>query len=88
MFEKYEPIITEIDKKENSYTKISFIPDYNKFGLKCLTDDMISLLKRRVYDIAGTTSQNVNVYITMNILILNHFKIILNYIMMKMKILN
>ena len=62
MFEKDEPIITEIDKKENSYTKISFIPDYNKFGLKCLTDDMISLLKRRVYDIAGTTSQNVNVY--------------------------
>ena len=62
MFEKDEPIITEIDKKEDSYTKISFIPDYKKFGLKCLTDDMISLLKRRVYDIAGTTTQNVNVY--------------------------
>jgi DNA topoisomerase-2 len=62
MFEKDEPIITEIDKKEDSYTKITFIPDYKKFGLKCLTNDMISLLKRRVYDIAGTTNQNVNVY--------------------------
>lgn len=63
MFSKEEPIITQIPKKScKSYTKISFIPDYKKFGLEGLTDDMISLVKRRVYDIAGTTNNTVKVY--------------------------
>jgi DNA topoisomerase-2 len=63
MFKKEEPVITKLSKKKNeSYTKISFIPDYKKFGLEGLTDDMISLIKRRVYDIAGTTNNTVKVY--------------------------
>jgi DNA topoisomerase-2 len=63
MFKKDEPVITQIPKKTyKSYTKISFIPDYKKFGLDGLTDDMISLVKRRVYDIAGTTNNTVKVY--------------------------
>jgi DNA topoisomerase-2 len=63
MFKKEEPVITQLSKKiHKSYTKISFIPDYKKFGLEGLTDDMISLVKRRVYDIAGTTNNNVKVY--------------------------
>jgi DNA topoisomerase-2 len=63
MFKKEEPVITQIPKKScKSYTKISFIPDYKKFGLDGLTDDMISLVKRRVYDIAGTTNNTVKVY--------------------------
>lgn len=34
------------------YTKISFIPDFEKFGLKGITDDMFALLKKRAYDLA------------------------------------
>ena len=63
MFEKEEPIITNIDKNIESYTKITFLPDYKRFGLKNLTDDMISLLQRRAWDIAGTTNPNVKVYL-------------------------
>ena len=63
MSEKEEPVITDITKtSKESYTKITFLPDYKRFGLTNLTKDMESLLKRRVYDIAGTTSSNVKVY--------------------------
>ena len=63
MFEKDEPIITDVPKNVESYTKIAFKPDYKRFGLTKLTSDMVSLLKRRVYDIAGTTSNLVKVYL-------------------------
>ena len=75
MFSKEEPVITRLSKKINeSYTKISFIPDYKKFGLDGLTDDMISLLKRRVYDIAGTTNNNVKVYYNDELLNIKSFE--------------
>ena len=62
MFDKSEPKIVPVDKNAESYTKITFLPDYKRFGLKHLTNDMISLMKRRVYDIAGTTNSSVKVY--------------------------
>ena len=63
MYNKEEPIITTVDKTAESYTKITFVPDYKRFGLKNLTSDMVGLMKRRVYDIAGTTNENVNVWL-------------------------
>jgi len=75
MFKKEEPIITQLPKKSyKSYTKISFIPDYKKFGLEGLTDDMISLVKRRVYDIAGTTNNTVKVYYNDELLNIKSFE--------------
>lgn len=53
------------------YTKISFIPDFKKFGLKGITDDMLSLLKKRVYDLAMTTSAKV--YFNDKIIAQNNF---------------
>ena len=63
MFDKEEPIITDISKNTESYTKITFKPDYKRFGLKHLSKDMIGLLKRRAYDLAGNTNANVKVYL-------------------------
>jgi DNA topoisomerase-2 len=74
MFDKEEPIITPIDKNAESYTKITFVPDYKKFGLKNLNDDMVGLLKKRVYDIAGTTNQSVNVWLNGKHLNITSFK--------------
>jgi len=46
--------------KSKPYTSVSFIPDYQRFGLKNgLTADIISLLKKRVYDIAAVTDHSV-----------------------------
>ena len=74
MFDKEEPVITDIGKNVESYTKITFKPDYKRFGLKGLTDDMVSLLKRRVYDIAGTTNFSVKVYYNNNLLNIRSFE--------------
>jgi len=54
-----KPIITKC--KSKPYTKITFKPDYKRFGLDGLTPDLISLLKRRVYDIAAITDKNLKI---------------------------
>jgi len=74
MYDKEEPIITSIDKNVESYTKITFVPDWKRFGLKNLTPDMAGLMKRRVYDTAGTTNENVNVWLNGKHLDIKTFK--------------
>ena len=75
MYTKEEPKITSItDKNDESYTKITFVPDYKRFGLKQLTSDMLGLMKRRVYDTAGTTNENVNVWLNGKHLDIKSFK--------------
>ncbi len=74
MFDKEEPIITDIGKNVESYTKITFKPDYKRFGLKKLTSDMANLMKRRVYDIAGTTNSTVKVYLNDKLLDIKSFE--------------
>lgn len=59
MSKKEKPKVTSAGGKK-SYTKISFIPDFQKFGTEGLSEDEIALFKKRVYDIAATT--NVKVY--------------------------
>ncbi|KAH8689414.1 DNA topoisomerase II [Talaromyces proteolyticus] len=43
------------DCKGDDYTKITFKPDYAKFGMEGMDDDFEALVKRRVYDLAGTS---------------------------------
>ena len=43
------------------YTRVSFLPDYERFGLTSLTDDMFYLFKKRTYDIAAITDRSVKV---------------------------
>lgn len=52
--------ITKYSKEE--YTKITFKPDLARFGMTSIDDDTVSLLKKRVFDIAGTT-KDVKVYL-------------------------
>ncbi|KAL4892778.1 DNA topoisomerase [Aspergillus ambiguus] len=46
--------ITDAAKGED-YTKVTFKPDYAKFGMTGMDDDFEALVKRRVYDLAGTS---------------------------------
>lgn len=65
MYKKSEPVITELkNKKTRSYTQITFTPDYKRFGVQKLSDDMICLFKKRVYDVAAVT--NIDVYLNDN----------------------
>ena len=62
-----KPIITKCVAKP--YTKITFKPDYKRFGIDNLTNDMKQLFIKRVYDIASATKKNLK--ITCNKTLLN-----------------
>lgn len=43
------------------YTSVSFLPDYARFGLPGLTDDMYAVLEKRVYDLGAVTPDSVRI---------------------------
>lgn len=45
------------------YTKITFLPDFERFGVKGLSEEMISLFRKRVIDIAGISPADVSVFL-------------------------
>ena len=60
MSEKEEPIIQSASANDE-YTSITFYPDFKRFKMSEFEDDIISLMKKRVYDIAGVTPASVRV---------------------------
>jgi len=50
-----------IKSEQKSYTKISWIADFKRFGLESYSDKMYQLMERRIYDIAGVTDKKVSV---------------------------
>lgn len=65
--QKFENNLTVLNKpsvrkcSSKPYTKVSFLPDYARFGIKNLTDDMFNLLKKRTYDIGAVTDKSIRV---------------------------
>ena len=56
MLDKSEP---EIIKYTGApYTEVSFLPDYNRFGLSELNDNILSIFNKRVYDTSLWFSNN------------------------------
>lgn len=50
-----------MNSKEKSYTKVTFKPDLKRFGMDNLDQDNVSLMMKRVYDIAGSTDERCGV---------------------------
>lgn len=73
MYEKNEPEIKKSMAKIG-YTKIKFLPDYKRFGMDGLTEDIISLLKKRTYDIAAVSNKNIKVYYNDELIKINNFE--------------
>ena len=59
MTQRDEPIVKAYSKLP--YTQITFIPDYKKFGIDNITDDIYKLFHRRVIDACATTNKDVAV---------------------------
>ena len=53
------PVITKVPKTTKPYTKVTFRPDYQRLGIQGLTSDMLSLLKKRIYDIGAVTDHSI-----------------------------
>lgn len=58
--------IKEASKSED-FTKITFVPDLKRFKMEELDDDVIALLSRRAYDVAGSVP-GVKVYLNGEVL--------------------
>lgn len=58
-----EASISEFSSDAFDYTVVQFTPDFKKFGLKGLDNDTLSLMKKRVYDLAGCSPGTVGVYL-------------------------
>ena len=56
-----EPKITNYKGKE--YTQVSYKPDLRLFGMDSFDDDIVSLMEKRVYDMAGVTDNSLKVYL-------------------------
>ena len=67
-----KPSITKC--KNKPYTKITFKPDYERLGIQGLTPDLISLLKKRVYDVAAITDKNLKVKYNSNLIPIKNFQ--------------
>ena len=67
-----KPSITKC--KNKPYTKITFKPDYKRLGIDGLSIDIISLLKKRVYDVAAVTDKNLKVKYNSNLIPVKNFQ--------------
>jgi len=63
--------------KSKPYTKITFKPDYLRLGLNGLTNDMVLLLKKRIFDIGAITDKTIKVKYNNQIIPIKNFQ---NYI--------
>ena len=69
-----DPIIKKYSKKP--YTKNYMENRSKRFNLETFSENMTSLMVRRIYDIAGITENKLHVYFNDEKLKLNHFKTI------------
>ncbi|KAJ1971923.1 DNA topoisomerase 2, partial [Dimargaris verticillata] len=72
MSQRDKPSITKNSRNEE-YTKITFRPDLAKFHMEELDEDITSLFKKRVYDLAGTLA-GVKVFLNGDRIKLKNFK--------------
>jgi DNA topoisomerase-2 len=73
MNEKSVPEIKKTSVKQNSMC-ISFKPDFERFGMKNIDDDLLGLLKRRVYDAAACTPTYTKVYLDDRRIMIENFQ--------------
>jgi DNA topoisomerase-2 len=71
------PKITKASKAK-PYTKITFKPDYKRLGIENLSQDIISLLKKRVYDISAVTDKTIKVKYNSSIIPTKNFEQYIN----------
>jgi DNA topoisomerase-2 len=67
-----KPVITKC--KSKPYTKITFKPDYTRLGISGLSADLVSLFKKRVYDVAAVTDKSVKVKYNSQVIPVKNFQ--------------
>ena len=60
MLKTHKPQVSKNYNK--AYVKVTFRPDYERLGLTGLTDDILKLMIKRIYDISACSNTAVTVY--------------------------
>ena len=76
MSHKSPPEIKDYSKEE--FTCITFEPDLSKFKMDKLDDDIVALMTKRVYDMAGVTPSDIKVYLNDKKLEVKNFNSLIN----------
>ena len=82
--QKFYDNMLKFDKPEikdysgDDFTCITFEPDLKRFGMEKMDDDIVSLLVKRVYDMAGITPKEVSVYLNGEKLQVENFETYIN----------
>lgn len=63
MLEISEPKIESFSRDSFDYTVVTFEPDLKKFKMQSLDNDIVALMKKRVYDMAGITPRSITLYL-------------------------
>jgi DNA topoisomerase-2 len=82
----HKPKITSFSG--SSYTKVTFYPDFKRFGMEGMDKDFEAVVKRRAYDVAGTmplACKGAKVYLNGDLLKTRNFK---QYVDMYVKAIN
>jgi DNA topoisomerase-2 len=69
---------TLVKQSDVPHTKIIFKPDYEKFGIKNITEDMYETMRKRVYDACAFVTKNTKVFFNDTELPYNGFKSYIN----------
>ena len=84
MEKKGKPTIKTVKKAKGGWTKITFEPDFEKFHMpNGLDDDIVALMKRRAFDMAGSTPKDVKVSLDGDIISVKDFQSYCNLYMPK-----
>ena len=73
MSSKGQAEISNYPRSSSEYTKITFKPDFAKFGMTGMDQDLCDLFTKRVYDLAGIV-QNIKVFLNGERLKIRNFK--------------
>jgi DNA topoisomerase-2 len=65
------------NSKGDEYTRITFKPDLERFGMETIDEDTLALLHRRVYDMAGTI-KDVKIFLNGKRLAVKNFQAYVN----------
>lgn len=63
----------KVESTKKHYTKITYIPDFIRFGMNCINNDTFKCIESRVYEVAGT-NPNLNIYFQGNQIKIKSFK--------------
>lgn len=73
--ERRSPASVRKSTLKNDFTKVTLKPDFKRFNLTGFTPDMVALLQKRVFDLAGCLAHyRVNVYLNGSKLNINSFR--------------